>query len=78
MTANAAARARLNREGVRHTPIEALIGADGMLDPDRLDEVREILNAYRILVTIPEHTHPDLSAGALAYGTVRYAEGRHS
>lgn len=77
MTANPAARARLNREGLRHTPIEALIGADGMLDPDRLEEVRDILTVYRTLVTIPEHPHPDLSAAALAHGTARYTEGSH-
>lgn len=71
MTTNPAALARISREALRHTPIEALIGDDGKLDLDRVIAVADILDRYEILITIPEHPHPDLSSAALAYGAAR-------
>lgn len=75
-TPNPAELARVNRDALRHTPIEALIGDDGLLDPARVDAVRYILDAYKVLVEIQARPHPSLTPEAIAYGAARFTEAR--
>lgn len=76
MTTKPADIARIYRDALRHIPIESLIGADGRLDPDRLDAVRHILEAYEVLVRIPAAPHPTLTPEAIAYGAARFTPAR--